>query len=65
MTTIKTPQIVLFGYENFKMNAEKVKWSATCAYCYKSILETRGMTSGFTRYSSTVLYDVTKLGDEP
>jgi hypothetical protein len=27
-----------------------VKWSAACRYCSKVITETRGTTSGFTRY---------------
>jgi hypothetical protein len=46
---IKPPQIVQFGYKNFKIEAEKAKWSATCVYCNKAILETRGTMSGFSR----------------
>ena len=30
---IKIPQIVAFGYNNFKIDVEKAKWSATCCYC--------------------------------
>ena len=47
---MKTPHVVSFAYKEFKVDNEKGKWSATCRYCSKSIMETRGTTSGFARY---------------
>jgi len=46
----KQPEIIRFAFKEFTVDAAANKWKAKCSTCRETIVETRGTTTGFSRY---------------
>jgi hypothetical protein len=44
---VPLPSVIKFGFSGFKIEA--TKWSAVCNKCRTTLIETRGVTSAFTK----------------
>lgn len=47
ITGISIPRVVKFAYRDFK--ASSGKWTAVCTKCQKTLSETYGVTTSFTK----------------
>lgn len=55
---VKQPEVVKFAYNDFVVDIDGNKWKAKCCKCKDTITETRGTTTGFTRFVRLILYFV-------
>ena len=47
---VNPPEIVKYAYKEFVVDRAENKWKAKCCACRDFITETRGVTTGFSRY---------------
>lgn len=51
---VKPPEVVKFAFKEFIVDSKENKWKAKCTTCNEWFTETRGTTTGFSRYKFAI-----------